>query len=307
MLGSLNIRYAPMQFSDRSLARLWPIGIKLILEFSIFIGTIIALAGPHLLSERHSILEEGIDIALVLDVSASMQAADFKPTRLSVLKKISSAFVKRSGTNRIGVYVFAQDTFTQSPLTSDHSVLLELIEGLNFGIIDHSKSGGTAIGDALLTATDVLVKNKIEKREQAIILITDGENSFGVDPALAARQVKEQNIRLYIIGLAGESPIAVMVDGKPYLTPSGETLVTSLNDPDLKKIAEAGDGRYFRAYDENILTDIMYWLSRLEKSPLEVKKYSSVHSYRPLAAILLIPLLLSWLYVDGFLLQRPMR
>ncbi|HNA08677.1 MAG TPA: VWA domain-containing protein, partial [Leptospiraceae bacterium] len=164
--------YAPLQYKTPHNKRINYLYASYLVEGLILISLIIGLSDPHTVTERNLIQEDGIDIALVLDVSASMQAADFKPNRLDAMKEIAKDFVKRSGGNRIGVYIFAQDTFTQTPLTTDHSVLIELIESISFKVIDHSESGGTAIGDALLATTDGLQKAKKPKRDQAIILIT---------------------------------------------------------------------------------------------------------------------------------------
>ena len=236
-----------------------------------------------------------------------MQAKDFPPNRLEVLKKMSSEFIKKSSGSRIGVYIFAQDTFTQTPLTNNHSILLELIESISFEIIDHSQSGGTAIGDALLSATDGLLKVRIPKRGQAIILITDGENSFGVDPILAARYVESKQIRLYIIGLAGDDPITVYVNGSPFITSTGESLVTSLEDSQLKEIAKAAGGKYYRAKNVETFTMIFNELQQLEKAPLEIKTLSNKIYYTSYIALLLFALFFIWLVWEGFIFRRPMR
>lgn len=301
------VAYGPLQLKRPRKKRISPYYLQLIVEAALFVCILLALAGPYRLAERNLVLDRGIDIILSIDVSASMQAADFPPNRLQFVKKISSDFIRKNTTNRMGVYIFARDTFTQTPLTTDHKILLDLIDGINFDIIDHRKSGGTAIGDALLAATDTLVKNKKENRDQVIILITDGENTHGVDPILAAHYVRSKNIRLYLIGVAGNEPVEVSVDGEPYITPSGKVLTTSLDDSQLKTIAREGGGKYYRAKDSAVFQQIFQQLWQLEQTPIEVKKLTNKIAYSYILAWLSLPLFLLWLILEGWFTRRPMR
>ncbi|MBK8398200.1 MAG: VWA domain-containing protein [Leptospiraceae bacterium] len=302
-----SVPYAPLQYKKSKNNRTYFLYAQYFLESILLSCIIIGISDPHIVTERSLIQEDGLDIALVLDVSASMQAADFEPNRLEAMKDIGKNFIKRSGGNRIGIFIFAQDTFTQTPLTTDHSTLQELLDGISFRVIDHSESGGTAIGDALLAATDSLQKAKVVKRDQVIILITDGESSYGVDPILAAKYVKELGIKLYIIGLAGEEPIEVYAEGKPFLTPSGKILVTSLDDKQLKQIARTADGKYYRAKNQNILADIFSELSNLSKTPLEIKQSKQKHSYSRYIAFAGMQIFFLWILLDGLFVRRPMR
>ncbi len=301
------IKYPPLQHSNIRGSKLpWRL-INNLIESLIILLVFLSFSGPHQTVERNSITEEGIDIIFALDVSASMQAADFPPNRLEFLKQITASFIKKSSGNRIGIYIFARDTFAQTPMTTDYPILLELITGISYEMIDHSESGGTAIGDCLLTAGDTLITNKRENRDQVIILITDGENSDGVDPMLSAKYLKDNNIRLYVVGVAGEEPISVFVNGAPYLTSSGEQLVTSLDDTQLKEIAATADGKYYRAKDSDVLTTIFNELLTLEKAPLEVKKLYNRLDYSYLFSIPCFILFLSSLAIQFFLIRRPIR
>lgn len=302
-----NIPYAPLQYKSPSNKRKYFLYSNFFIEALLITSIILGIADPHKVTERSILQEDGLDIALVLDVSASMQAADFTPNRLEAMKEIGKDFIKRSGGNRIGIFIFAQDTFTQTPLTTDHAVLLELLESISFRVIDHSESGGTAIGDALLSATDSLQKAKIQNRDQVIILITDGESSYGVDPILASKYVKDLGIKLYVIGLAGDSPVEVYAEGKPYLTPSGKILVTSLDDKQLKQIAQTAEGKYYRAKNQNVLAEIFSNLTNLSRTPLEVKKSRLKHSYSRYLAFIGMQLFFIWLLIDGLFIRRPMR
>ena len=301
------LSYAPLQYKTPQNKKMYFLYSEYFLESLLLACIIIGIADPHKVTERSMIKEDGLDIALVLDVSASMQAADFEPNRLEAMKVIGKDFIKRSGGNRIGIYIFAQDTFTQTPLTTDHAVLLELMDSISFRVIDHSESGGTAIGDALLAATDSLQKAKVVKRDQVIILITDGESSYGVDPILAAKYVKELGIKLYIIGLAGEEPIEVYAEGKPFLTPSGKVLVTSLDDKQLKQIAKTASGKYYRAKNQNVLAEVFSELSNLSKTPLEIKQSKRKHSYSRYIAFAGMQMFFLWILIDGLFVRRPMR
>ncbi|HNA08106.1 MAG TPA: VWA domain-containing protein, partial [Leptospiraceae bacterium] len=142
---------------------------------------------------------------------------------------------------------------------------------------------------------------------QAIILITDGESSYGVDPILAAKYVLEQQIKLYVIGMAGEKPIEVYVEGRPYLTPSGKILVTSLDDKQLREIAKTANGKFYRAKNENVLAEIFSELGTLSRTPLEIKKSRLKHSYSRYFAFAGLQFFFLWMFVYGLLIRRPMR
>jgi len=300
--------YAPVQYHRGPRGGRVALYGSLALEALILCLLFSALAGPYTESEREIIKEEGIDVALALDVSASMQAADFPPNRLEALKRIAADFVKRSGGNRIAVYVFARDVFTQTPLTTDHSVLLDLLGGISFGIISHTRggSGGTAIGDALLAAAEGLLRNRVRGRDQVIILVTDGENNCGIDPLLAARFVRTKNIRFHVIGLGGDKPVQVFVGGRPFITVLGKPLMTSLDDTRLRQITVTAGGRYFRAKNAGVLANIFAELSRLERSPLEVETFHVRKYYASWLALPLIVVFLVWLLLRGFVLRRPL-
>ncbi len=300
------LAYGPMQYRKPSMKGRLLVSLQLVLEVLLIGLLVLALCGPFREHKLELVEEEGLDVALALDVSSSMMAADFPPNRLGALKKIASDFVKRSGSNRVGVYLFAKDTFTQTPLTSDHAILLELIDGISYTMIDHSVSGGTAIGDALLYAADNLLKARIEKRDQVIILVTDGESNSGADPLLAARFVRDSSIRLYIIGVGGEEPAKVLIDGKPFITSEGTELLTQLDDKQLKAIAQEGDGRYLRARSAGILSEIFGELARLETTPLRSESFRLRDYYTAQASAGAAALFMLWLLL-GMFLRRPFR
>ena len=298
--------YAPLQQRKPPVGRRLLLAAQMTLEAVILAALLLALAGPHTESTVELIEEDGLDVALALDISSSMQAADFSPTRLEALKKIAAEFIRRSGANRVGVYLFAGDVFTQSPLTSDHAVLLDLVDGISFKMIDHAESGGTAIGDALLYSAGNLLKDRIKGRDQAIILVTDGENNKGADPVLAAHHVRSSDLRLYIIGLGGDELVKVFIDGEPFITSENKQLETKLDDTQLKTIAREGGGRYFRARGADVLSNIFGELARLETTPLRTAQARIRTYYTASVAAGAAGLFLLWL-LAGMFLRRPWR
>ena len=244
-------------------------------------------------------------MALVLDVSLSMLAEDFPPNRLEALRKITRDFISRSGSHRLALILFARDAYVQVPLTTDHRVLLELLGGVTVDAIDQALSGGTAIGDALLVAAQHLEAGRIEGRDQAVVLITDGESNLGSDPILGAKYVSHLDARLYAIGVGCEDPIEVFVDGErlggdaPYLA--------YLDDTQLQEMADAVGGLYYRATDVGALEDIFGELSRLEGAPLEVRNVQVRKFFTRNFALASVPLFCLYLWLGGVKLRRPYR
>lgn len=301
------VPYAPLQYrkpsrsaSDRVLSFL-----QLPLELLLMALVIVGLAGPHRTTDLELIEDEGIDVVLVLDVSLSMLAEDFEPNRLEALREIARDFIARGGSHRVGVVIFAKDAFVQTPLTTDHRVLLELLGGVTVDTLDQALSGGTAIGDALLVAADHLERTRVEGRDQAVVLITDGESNMGSEPELGARFLRHLGARFYAIGIGGEEPIEVFVDGErlggddPYLA--------FLDDTELRETAEAAGGLFYRATDVGALEDIFSELSRLESAPLEVRLVQVRDFYTRYFALAALPLFFAHLWLGGVRLRRPIR
>lgn len=284
------------------------VGLLLFVEALVLTVAVAALAGPERVMTLERIDEDGIDLALVLDISASMQAADFPPNRLEALKRLAIELVRRSAGHRIGVYAFAGFPVTQTPFTTDGNALAELIDGLAYESIVHdTKGGGTAIGDALLVATDDLKKIKVEGRDQMIVLVTDGENNMGFDPLLAARQIGERQLRFFVIGIGQEKPIKVWVNGKPFLDTQDRQLETSLDDRQLREIARLGHGTYRRADRDAVLADVFDEIVHLNHRPYLRRNVTREVALAPRAAVVLFGLLALWLALDGLYLRRPFR
>jgi Ca-activated chloride channel family protein len=266
---------------------------------------ILGLAGPYKESRLDLIEDEGVDVMLVLDVSLSMLAEDLPPNRLEVLRRVAADFVSRSGGNRIGIVIFAKDSYVQTPLTTDHRSLLSLLDGVTVYTLDQNKSGGTSVGDALLVATERLTRSRIPGRDQSMVVITDGESNTGIEPELAARYVRQQGIRFYAIGVGGTEPVAVTFEGQP-IGAEGDYLAV-LDDRRLRQVTELAGGRYYRATDVGILEQIFAELSRLESAPLELRSVASRRSYGHWPAAAALGLFLLHLALGGVFLRSPFR
>ncbi len=227
----------------------------------------IALARPQSSNSWEDVTTEGIDIVVSLDISSSMLAQDFSPNRLEAAKDVATQFISGRQNDKMGLVVFAGESFTQCPLTTDHAVLINLFNDLESGIIED----GTAIGNGLATAVSRLRES--DAISKVIILLTDGENNRGeIAPATAAELAKTYGIRVYTIGVGtiGTAPY-------PVQTAFGTQLMdveVNIDEETLQKIADITDGRYFRATNNDKLVEIYNEIDQLEKSKIEVKEYS---------------------------------
>lgn len=227
---------------------------------------IVAIARPRSSSTFEKIDTEGIDIMLALDVSTSMLARDFTPDRINAAKDIAIQFVAERPSDRIGVAVFAGESYTQSPLTTDRATLINLIKEIDCGIIED----GTAIGNGLATAVARLKDSQAKSR--VVILLTDGVNNAGeISPQMAAEIAKTYGIRVYTIGVGamGTAPY-------PVQTPFGielQQVEVQIDEPLLRKIAEETDGKYFRATDNTKLLEIYGEINKMEKNKTLVDSF----------------------------------
>ena len=230
---------------------------------------IIALARPQSGSTEEEITTEGIDIVLVLDISSSMLAEDFKPkNRLEVAKLVAEDFVKGRTSDRIGMVVFAGESYTQCPLTLDYGVLLNFIKDVMVGLVED----GTAIGMAIANAVNRLRDSKAKSK--VIILLTDGRNNAGeLHPLTSAQIAQALGIRVYTIG-AGSCGTALYPIQDPILGKRYRRLPVEIDEELLQKIANMTNGQYFRAVDKNSLEKIFDEIGQLEKTKIEVKEYT---------------------------------
>jgi Ca-activated chloride channel family protein len=240
------------------------------LRFGALALGILALARPQ---ERDVIVErttEGIDIMMVLDLSTSMKAEDFRPNRFEAAKDVAARFVDGRISDRIGLIVFAAQAYTQSPLTLDYDFLKQMLRDVQMGLIED----GTAIGTALATATARLRDSEAESK--VIILLTDGQNNRGeVDPATAADVAEAMGVTIYAIGVGseGRDPLGRQVpDHLRRLLPQS----AQIDEEMLTTVAEKTGGRYFRATDREALAAIYDEISELETTEIEETSYLDI-------------------------------
>lgn len=224
---------------------------------------IVALARPQTQTALQQAEGEGVDIVLCMDVSGSMTAQDFKPNRLEAAKKVAADFVNSRSNDRIGVVIFAGESFTQCPITTDHNVLLAAIDNIHNGLLED----GTAIGSGLGTSVDRLRSSQAKSR--VIILLTDGVNNGGlIDPATAKEIAKTFGIKVYTIGVGSDGYAP-----QPYNTPLGvqtQMVKVTIDEKLMQQIANETGGKYFRAKDNNELEKIYSDIDKLEKSKVEI-------------------------------------
>lgn len=242
---------------------------------------------------------EGIDIMLAVDVSTSMLTQDFKPNRVEALKEIAQQFVDRRVNDNIGLTFFAGEAYTQCPLTTDHSVLMNLYNSSDNqmaakGILEDGTAIGDGIMNSLLRLRDSKAKSKV------IILLTDGVNNAGdISPLTAAEIAQKQHVRIYTIGI-GRNGMA------PYPLPTGGTVMlpVEIDEETMTKISEETGGRYFRARKNADLSAIYKEIDQMERTKFSVHQFSQrTELYEPFAQSALIVLLLE-IFLRMFVLRR---
>lgn len=258
---------------------------------------IIAIARPRSSSKMDKIDTEGIDIVLAMDVSTSMLAKDFTPDRISAAKDIAIEFISQRPSDRIGIVVFAGESYTQCPLTTDRATLINLMKEIQTGLIED----GTAIGNGLATA--VARMQGSDAKSRVVILLTDGVNNRGeITPQTAADIAKTYGIRVYTIGVGanGTAPY-------PVITPWGvqmQDVEVEIDEDLLKGIAETTGGRYFRATDNTKLSEIYSEINKMEKARTTIDSFPVYKElFMDFALVALICLLLEVVF-NAFILKR---
>ncbi len=265
----------------------WMGRIPLYLRAACLVLLVLAAARPQLFNVSREIKTPGVDIMMCLDTSGSMQALDFqlddKPVdRLTAVKKVVSEFIEKRENDRVGLVVFGAEAFTQSPLTLDKGLLLNLVKRLSIGMAGDK----TAIGSALAIGGKRL--KDLEAKTKLLILLTDGRHNAGqLTPEQAAEAVAALGIKIYTIGVGGTEPAPF-----PVRTPFGVRLVRQRVDLDegaLRKVAAIGKGKYYRAGDTEALAEIYSMIDRQEKTEAKVKEF---FHFEELYTWFLIPALL---------------
>lgn len=229
---------------------------------------ILALARPREKNTSSEVITEGLDIMLALDISSSMGVEDFRPkNRLEAAKLVAADFVKGRSSDRIGLVVFAGQSFTQCPLTLDYDILTDLIRQIRLELVED----GTAIGVALTNCINRLKDSKSKSR--VVILLTDGQNNRGsIDPKTAAQIAKQLGIKVYTIGV-GRDGVAKYPTYDPFLGKTYVNVEVKVDEETLKAIASITDGQFFRATNKEALEEVYKKIDELEKTRIEVKNY----------------------------------
>ena len=287
-----------MRMSDTRVYRLVPRSWKValmplqqLLRLAVFVLLVLVLARPQTSHSWKNKTMEGIDIMLAMDVSTSMLAEDLKPNRMEAAKQVAAEFVTGRPDDNIGLSIFAGEAFTQCPMTTDHASLLNLLQNVRTDIAQRGFiEDGTAIGMGLANAVSRLKDSKAKSK--VVILLTDGSNNRGdLSPMTAAEIAKSFGIRVYTIGV-GTNKVApypmVVAGGVQYVNVPVEIDTKMLSD-----IAAATDGEFYRATNNRELRKIYSEIDKLEKSKLNVKKFSKRYeAYQPYALAALFLLLL---------------
>ena len=259
--------------------------LPFVLRLSALCLIIVAIARPRSSSQVEKIDTEGIDIVLAMDVSTSMLARDSTPDRISAAKDIAIEFIAQRPSDRMGIVVFAGESYTQCPLTTDRATLINMMKEVQTDLIED----GTAIGNGLATAVARMSGSDAPSR--VVILLTDGVNNRGeVAPLTAAQIAKTYGIRVYTIGVGanGMAPY-------PVVTPWGieeRKIQVEIDEELLKGIAETTGGRYFRATDNTKLQEIYAEINRMEKSKTSIDSFPVYKElFSPFAIAALICLL----------------
>ena len=268
--------------------RLMP--VQAVLRIVAFTLLVLAMARPQMRNSWEEQTIEGIDIMLAIDVSSSMLSEDIEPNRIEAAKKVAAEFISDRSNDNIGLTVFAGEAFTQCPMTIDHSSLLSLLQNSSNYVGSGAIIDMTAIGMGLTNAVSRLKDSKAKSR--VVILLTDGSNNYGeISPLTAADMARSLGIRIYTIGVGADgSAMRPMTIGG---TVQHLYLPNEIDEETLRKIAQATNGRYYRATNAEELRQIYSDIDKLEKSKLDVQRYSKVHDvYQNLVLAAIIVLLL---------------
>ena len=258
---------------------------------------VIAIARPRSSEQMERIDTEGIDIVLAMDVSTSMLARDLTPDRISASKDIAIEFIAQRPTDRMGIVVFAGESFTQGPRTTDRATLINLMKEVQTDLIED----GTAIGNGLATA--VARMKDSDAKSRVVILLTDGVNNRGeISPQMAAEIAKPYGIRVYTIGVGKEGMAPY-----PVMTPWGveiQNVRVEIDEALLSEIAEATGGRYFRATDNTKLSEIYSEINKMEKARTTVDSFPVYKELFGKYALMALLAFMLELFINWFVIRR---
>ena len=271
--------------------------VPFLLRIMALVLIIVAIARPRSSQDMERVDTEGIDIILAMDVSTSMLARDFTPDRINASKDIAIEFISQRPSDRMGIVVFAGESFTQCPLTTDRATLINMMKEVQTDLIED----GTAIGNGLATA--VARMKDSDAKSRVVILLTDGVNNRGeISPQMAAEIAKTYGIRVYTIGVGanGMAPY-------PVMTPWGvevQNVKVEIDEALLSEIADATGGRYFRATDNTKLAEIYSEINKMEKARTTVDSFPVYKELFGRYALLALLALLLELVFNWFVIRR---
>jgi Ca-activated chloride channel homolog len=274
--------------------------VPVVLRLAALALLIFALARPQKPLGTTPLSTEGIDIMLSLDISSSMLAQDFKPDRLQAALEVGKDFIRKRPNDRIGMVIFAGESFTQCPLTTDHQVLLHLLENVNIKMLED----GTAIGMGLATAVNRLRQS--ESKSKVVILMTDGVNNSGyIDPQTAMEMAINDKVKVYTIGI-GRTGVAPYPVSDPY---TGRTVLremeVQIDEELMQQIAAGTGGRYYRAEENRQLENIYKTIDELERSEIKMTGYTPKEElFLPFVVLALMLLLMEWIFRTTYLQQN---
>lgn len=256
----------------------WLRHLLFLLQMGVIACVIIILARPQTRDSWNTSSVEGTDIVIALDISTSMLARDFKPDRFEAAKEVASKFVAGRDGDNIGLVIFAAESFTSLPMTTDRSMVANYINDIKMGMLQD----GTAIGDGLATSINRIKDGKAKSK--SIILLTDGSNNTGnVAPITAAEIAKQHGIKVYTIGI-GTNGTAPYPQENMFGRIEYVNLPVVIDEATLRTIAETTGGKYFRATGNNVLSDIFAEIDRLEKTKMDLRNFTSTEDdYMPWA------------------------
>jgi Ca-activated chloride channel homolog len=280
--GSMTVS-AAASFTTKSLRQGF-VYLPLVLRLLAIACIIVALARPRIRDVSSRNEGEGIAIVLCMDVSGSMLSQDFHPNRLEVAKQAAADFVKARPVDQIGLVIFAGESFTQFPVTTDHESLLAQINGLKSGMLED----GTLIGEGLATSVQRL--SELRTRSRVVVLLTDGKEEAPetriIDPATALGIARAKGVKVYTIGLGSDNAVTVSEGGRKL-----DRNTAYIDEALLRQIGTQTGGAYFRARDKASLESVYDRIDRLEKSAIQVvrkTRYADQFHYFILAALTLL-------------------
>lgn len=284
-----------LKSSPGNLVRLIPEILLMIVSALLFMG----MARPQKTNEKVEQYTEGIDIMVAMDISQSMQIEDFQPNRLEAAKQVALDFIDGRVQDRIGIVVFSGDAFSLAPLTTDYDLLRSYVRDINFEMIDNR---GTAIGSAIAVVTNRMRES--ETKSKVCILLSDGDNTAGnIDPVTAAELASAYGIKIYtiVVGREGLVPYGKDFFGRPNM------IENTIDETTMRKIADIGGGKFFRAADNEALASVFDTIDQFEKAEIKETRFKDTSDYYTNYLMWGIILLLIWLALKSSFMSNVLQ